>query len=57
MCGSAGIWAPSCISSAQLAVEEINRGNGIGGRQVQLIMIDSALEAKEPVEEIGQRPH
>jgi urea transport system substrate-binding protein len=52
MCGSAGIWAPSCISSAQLAVEEINRGNGINGRQVQLIMIDSALEAKEPVEEI-----
>ena len=51
MCGSAGIWAPSCISSAQLAVEEINRGNGIGGRQVQLIMIDSALEAKVPVEE------
>ncbi len=52
MCGSAGLWAPSCISSAQLAVEEINRGNGINGRQVQLIMIDSALEAKVPVEEI-----
>ncbi|MCY0154942.1 ABC transporter substrate-binding protein [Hoeflea alexandrii] len=52
MCGSAGIWAPSCISSAQLAVEEINRRNGIAGRQVQLIMIDSALEAKVPVEEI-----
>ena len=52
MCGSAGLWAPSCISSAQLAVEEINRQNGINGRQVQLIMIDSALEAKVPVEEI-----
>ncbi len=52
MCGSAGLWAPSCISSAQLAVEEINRENGIGGRQVQLIIIDSALEAKVPVEEV-----
>ena len=52
MCGSAGIWAPSCISSAQVAVAELNRGNGIDGRRVQLIMIDSAVEAGEPVEEI-----
>lgn len=52
MCGSAGIWAPSCISSAQVAVEELNRGNGICGRKVQLIMIDSALEASVPIEEV-----
>ena len=36
LCGSAGLWAPSCISSAQVAVEELNRANGIGGRKVQL---------------------
>lgn len=52
MCGSAGIWAPSCISSAQVAVAELNNGNGIGGRLVELIMIDSALEAPTPVEEV-----
>ena len=52
MCGSAGIWAPSCISSAQVAVAELNDGNGIGGRPVELIMIDSALEAPTPVEEV-----
>lgn len=52
MCGSAGIWAPSCISSAQVAVAELNNGNGIAGRPVELIMIDSALEAPTPVEEV-----
>lgn len=50
--GSAGLWAPSCISSAQVAVAELNERNGIGGRRVQLIMIDAALECEEPVEEI-----
>lgn len=50
MCGAAGLWAPSCIASAQLAVDEINRGRGIRGRPVELIMIDSAVEAAAPVD-------
>lgn len=52
MCGAAGIWAPSCISSAQVAVAELNRKNGIKGRRVQLLMIDAAVEAGEPIEEV-----
>lgn len=52
LCGSAGLWSPSCIASAQVAVEELNRTDGIDGRPVQLVMIDSALEAPVPVEEI-----
>ncbi|MBT3143836.1 substrate-binding domain-containing protein [Ruegeria litorea] len=52
MCGPAGIWAASCISSAQVAVAELNRSDGIQGRRVQLIMIDAAVEAGEPIEEI-----
>ena len=51
LCGSAGLWAPSCISSAQVAVAELNATGGISGRRVQLIMIDAALEAFEPVYE------
>ncbi|MEP3430182.1 MAG: substrate-binding domain-containing protein [Roseibium sp.] len=51
LCGSAGIWGPSCISSAQVAVEELNRAGGIDGRKVQLIMIDAALEAQISIEE------
>lgn len=51
LCGSAGLWGPSCISSAQVAVEELNRAGGIDGRKVQLIMIDAALEAQILIEE------
>lgn len=52
LCGAAGIWAPSCISSAQVAVAQLNQAGGILGRKVQLIMIDAAVETPEPVEEI-----
>lgn len=52
MCGAAGLWAPSCIASAQLAVEQLNQGNGIGGRPLQLLMIDSAVETCTPIEEL-----
>ncbi|MEM7438849.1 MAG: substrate-binding domain-containing protein [Pseudomonadota bacterium] len=52
LCGAAGLWAPSCISSAQVAVEELNRTTGIDGRKVQLIMIDAAMEASISIEEI-----
>ncbi len=51
LCGAAGLWAPSCISSAQVAVEELNRANGIAGRKVQLVMIDAAMEASISIEE------
>ena len=52
MCGSAGMWAPSCIASAQVAVDELNKANGISGRPVQLIMVDTAIETNAPVEEL-----
>ncbi len=52
MCGSAGLWAPSCISSAQVAVSQLNEAGGIGGRPIELIAIDSALEALVPVDEV-----
>ncbi len=52
MCGAAGIWAPSCIASAQVAVAELNQSDGICGRPVELVMIDSAVEAPTPVEQV-----
>ena len=45
MCGAAGLWAPSCISCAQVALRELNRGDGIAGRPVRLILIDAAEDA------------
>ena len=50
MCGSAGIWGPSCIASAEVAAYELNRRDGIAGRNVRLILVDSAIEASTPVE-------
>lgn len=47
MCGSAGIWGPSCISSAQTALAELNAANGIGGREVKMIPVDAAVETGE----------
>ena len=52
LCGTAGLWSPSCIASGQVAVEELNRETGIRGRRVEAIMIDSAIEAAAPVEAI-----
>lgn len=50
MCGAAGIWGPSCIASAQVAVKEINDGGGISGQEVELVLVDAGLEAAMPVE-------
>lgn len=50
MSGSAGIWGPSCISSAQLAIQEINKGRGAGGQPIAPLYLnsdDSALGALE----------
>ena len=52
MCGSAGIWGPSCIASAEVAAHELNRRDGIAGKSVQLILFDSAIEAPVPVEDL-----
>ena len=52
LCGSAGIWAPSCISSAQVAVAELNQSGRILGRTVKLSMTDAAVETTEPNEDI-----
>lgn len=41
MSGSAGIWGPSCISSAQLAIHEINSRAGISGVPIVPLFLDS----------------
>jgi len=49
--GPAGIWGPSTISCARLAVEEINRDGGLLGQEVHLRIIDAADE----VDDLAQR--
>jgi urea transport system substrate-binding protein len=56
MSGSAGIWGPSCIASAQLAICEINAAGGIHGREVEPLFLDAdesvADLAAETIEEL-----
>ncbi|MEH6546047.1 MAG: substrate-binding domain-containing protein [Sneathiella sp.] len=46
MCGSAGLWGPSCIANAQVAIAELNRENGILGKKVEIIIVDAAIESE-----------
>jgi urea transport system substrate-binding protein len=41
MSGPAGLWGPSCQTSAVLASREINAGGGILGREVELVFADA----------------
>lgn len=43
--GPAGLWGPSCQTSALLASREINQGGGILGREVELVFADAGGDA------------
>jgi ABC-type branched-subunit amino acid transport system substrate-binding protein len=43
--GAAGIWSPSALASAELAVAELNQRNGIAGRQVRLVCLNASDES------------
>lgn len=50
MCGPAGMWAPSCIASAEVALTELNAHSGICGGEVEVVVINAAIEAETPAE-------
>ena len=52
--GLEGIWGPSTIACARLAVEEINRSGGLLGKEVGLLVIDAADEAPDLTEQTDQ---
>ena len=52
MSGSAGLWGPSSIASAQLAVHELNVGDGIRLKPVELFVLDSAAETSNDTEDM-----
>lgn len=45
--GSAGLWAPSALASARLAVAELNRGAGVAGRPCRLLTVNAADDAPD----------
>lgn len=44
MSGKIGIWGPSSISAAQLAIAQINAGNGVGDRPLEALFLNSDEE-------------
>jgi urea transport system substrate-binding protein len=51
--GPTGIYGPSCLTCGELAVEQLNAGDGIGGRQVELIVVDGGRAPAVVAEEVG----
>ncbi|MBO9642926.1 substrate-binding domain-containing protein [Pseudacidovorax intermedius] len=45
--GFAGIWAPSALACAKLAVSELNREAGLGGRACRLLTVNAADDAAD----------
>lgn len=45
--GTAGIWGPSSLASAELAVTELNRKAGISGRSCRLLTVNASDDATE----------
>jgi ABC-type branched-subunit amino acid transport system substrate-binding protein len=42
--GPTGIYGPSCMACGQLAVEQLNASRGIGGRAVELVVVDAGRD-------------
>ncbi|WP_250520600.1 MULTISPECIES: substrate-binding domain-containing protein [unclassified Caballeronia] len=45
--GSAGLWGPCALASAQLAVDELNAAAGIAGRPCRLLTINAGDDARD----------
>jgi ABC-type branched-subunit amino acid transport system substrate-binding protein len=52
--GPTGIYGPSCLACGELAVEQLNAGNGIAGRQVELVQVDAGRPPELVAEEVGR---
>lgn len=51
--GPTGIYGPSCLACAELAVDELNLRSGITGRQVELVVVDGGAAPEVVADEVG----
>lgn len=42
--GPTGIYGPSCLACGELAAEQLNARSGLGGRQVELVVVDAGRD-------------
>ena len=52
--GPTGIYGPSCLACAGLAVEQLNERDGIAGRAVELVVVDSGREPDLVAEDVAR---
>jgi ABC-type branched-subunit amino acid transport system substrate-binding protein len=53
MQGPTGIYGPSCLACAELAVEQLNSVNGIAGRFIELVIVDAGRAPALVAEEVA----
>lgn len=51
--GSTGIYGPSCLACGELAAEQLNAAQGIGGREVELITVDGGRHPEVVAAEVA----
>ncbi|MFO1146761.1 MAG: substrate-binding domain-containing protein [Alsobacter sp.] len=55
--GAAGLWAPSALACARLAVHEINQRDGLLGRPVELLTFNAGHNADSAVDAVDMAIH
>lgn len=50
--GPTGIYGPSCLACGELAVEQLNARDGIGGREVDLVIVDGGRDPEVVAAEV-----
>lgn len=51
--GPTGIYGPSCLACGELAVDQLNAGSGIAGREVELVIVDGGQTPEAVAAEVG----
>lgn len=54
MQGPTGIYGPSCLACAELAVEQLNERDGIAGRLVELLIVDAGRAPEVVAEDVAR---
>jgi urea transport system substrate-binding protein len=52
--GPTGIYGPSCLACAELAVEQLNERDGIAGRLVELVHVDGGRQPAVVADEVAR---